>query len=294
MIVVTTPTGDIGHQVVENLLHGNESIRVIARKPSQLSAAVRERVEIVEGSHGDPTIIDEALAGADSLFWLPPPYPQAPSLEAAYSDFARPACAAIQKHGVKRVVSVSALGRGTELVANAGFVTATIAMDELIASTGTNLRALAMPSFMENVLRQTDSIKNQGLLFSSIDPDRKAPTCATRDIAATAAKFLLDHSWTGQESAAVLGPEDLSFNEMAQIISEVLGKPVRCQYVPAEASKDRLREMGMSDAYAQGYIDMMVAKNHGLDNAEPRTPESSTPTSFRQWCEEVLKPAIQG
>jgi hypothetical protein len=38
--------------------------------------------------------------------------------------------------------------------------------------------------------------------------------------------------------------------------------------------------------------DMMEAKNNGLDNAEPRTPESTTPTSFRQWCEEVLKPAV--
>jgi len=28
----------------------------------------------------------------------------------------------------------------------------------------------------------------------------------------------------------------------------------------------------------------------GLDTAEPRTPASTTPTSFRQWCEEVLKP----
>jgi hypothetical protein len=37
---------------------------------------------------------------------------------------------------------------------------------------------------------------------------------------------------------------------------------------------------------------MMIAKDRGLDNAEPRTPESTTPTSFRQWCVEVLKPAV--
>jgi hypothetical protein len=38
--------------------------------------------------------------------------------------------------------------------------------------------------------------------------------------------------------------------------------------------------------------DMMAAKNECLDNAAPRTPQSTTPTSFRQWCEEVLKPAV--
>jgi len=39
---------------------------------------------------------------------------------------------------------------------------------------------------------------------------------------------------------------------------------------------------------------MMMAKNEGLDNAEPRTAQSTTPTSFRQWCQEVLKPAVLG
>ena len=48
----------------------------------------------------------------------------------------------------------------------------------------------------------------------------------------------------------------------------------------------------MSDAMANGMVEMMVAKDQGLDNAEPRTPASTTPTSFRQWCEEVLRPAV--
>ena len=39
-------------------------------------------------------------------------------------------------------------------------------------------------------------------------------------------------------------------------------------------------------------LDTMTAKNEGLDNAERRTPQSTTPSSFRQWCEEILKPAV--
>jgi uncharacterized protein YbjT (DUF2867 family) len=90
----------------------------------------------------------------------------------------------------------------------------------------------------------------------------------------------------------VLGPEDLSQNDMARIMSEVLGKPIRFQQIPAEAFKGRLTGFGMSEAMAQGMADMMTAKNEGIDNAEPWTPQSTTPTSFRQWCEEVLKPAV--
>ena len=180
------------------------------------------------------------------------------------------------------------------MAGNAGLVTASLAMDDLIAGTGVGYRALLMPSFMDNILRQIVPIKSQGMFFSPTSGDRKFPTCATRDIAAVAASLLLDHTWSGPGGAAVLGPEDLSFNDMALVMSEVLGKPVRFQQIPIEAFRAGLIERGMSDAFAQGMVDMYVAKNAGLDNAEPRTPGNTTPTSFRQWCEEVLKPAVLG
>jgi uncharacterized protein YbjT (DUF2867 family) len=290
MIVITTPTGTIGQQVLENVLQSGETIRVIVRDPVRLPSQIRNRVEVVQGSHGDIDVVTEAFKGADSVFWLVPPDPRADSVMAAYLDFTRPACDAFRSQGVKQVVVITALGRGWPK--NAGLVTASLAMDDLIASTGVSLRALTMPSFMDNILRQVESIRNQGVFFSPISGDRKLPTCATRDIAAVAAKFLLDHSWKGQASVPVLGPEDLSFNDMAKIMSEVLGKPVRFQQIPFEAFKARLTERGMSEAMAQATVDMFVAKNEGLDNAEPRTPQGTTPTSFRQWCEEVLKTAV--
>jgi len=290
MIVITTPTGQIGHQVLERVLEANEPVRVIARDPSRLSPEALERGEVIEGSHGDPEVVDRAFAGADSVFFLAPPNRTAPTLDAVYTDFARPAAEAIVRYGVKRVVDVSALGRG--VTDHAGLVSESLAMDDLFASTGAGFRALLMPSFMDNVLRQADPIKRQGMFFSTVSPDRKLPTCATRDIAAVAAGLLLDHSWSDQDTVAVLGPEDLSHNEMAEIMSDVLDKPVRYAQVPLDAFRQQLVDLGTSDAMAEGMIEMMVAKDQGLDNAEPRTPQSTTPTSFRQWCVEVLRPAV--
>jgi uncharacterized protein YbjT (DUF2867 family) len=292
MIIITAPTGLIGHQVLGNVLSSGEPVRVIARDPSRLPAQARGRVEVVQGSHGDIDVVDQAFAGADAVFWLVPPDPHANSAEAAYVDFTRPACDAFKRHGVQRVVGISALGRGTVAARHAGLATASLAMDDLIAGTGVSYRALTMPSFMDNLLRQVPAIKDRGLFVTPVSGDRKLPSCATRDIAAAAARLLLDGSWSGTGHIAVLGPEDLSYNDMAQIMSEVLSQPVRYQQIPAQALKDRLTGAGMSDAMAQATADMMIAKDQGLDNAEPRTPESTTPTSFRQWCEEVLKPAV--
>jgi len=292
MIIITTPTGSIGRQVLEHILDRGEPIRIIARDASRIPTHVRTRVEVVEGSHGDPDVVNTAFTGADAVFWVVPPAPRAESLAAAYLDFTRPACAAIRSRGVRRVVGVSALGRG--FPRNAGLVSVCLAMDDLISSTGVSFRALTMPSFMDNILRQTESIRERGIFFAPLAGDRKLPTCATRDIAAVAARLLLDSSWSGQDSVPVLGPEDLSFNDMARIMSEVLGKHVRFQQIPADVYKARLVDRGMSEAMARGMVDMMDAKNNGLDNAEPRTPQATTPTTFRQWCEEILKPEVLG
>ena len=290
MIVITTPTGQIGRQILDNVLDSGAPIRVIARDPSRLSPQARGRVEVVQGSTDDINVVAEAFAGADCVFWLVPPNPHAESIQGHVLDFVRPVCEAINSQGVKRVIGVSSLGRG--IAKNAGQISAIFAMDDLIESTGVSYRSLCMPGFMDNMLWQVEPIKSQGMFFSPISGDRKVPTCATRDIAVAAAKLLLDDSWSGQDSVPILGPEDLSHNDMAQIMSEVLERPVRFQQIPGEAYKATLMQRGMTEAWAQGLIDMAAAVDQGIYNAEPRTPQSTTPTSFRQWCEKVLKPAV--
>src|ERR1700722_1228269 len=292
MIVVTAPAGNIGSQVVENLLNSGEHLRLIARDRAAIPVNTRRRVDVIEGSHGDPAVVNQAFDGADAVFWLTPPDPRAESVEAAYVGFARPGAEAFRRHGGKRGVGVSALRRRTPWAGCAGYATASLATDDLIADSGVAYRALTNPSFMDNIARQAGAIRNQGMFFSPIGGDRKLPTVATRDIAAAAARLLLDDSWTGTGEVPLLGPEDLSFNDMAGIISEVLGQQVRFHQITFDAYKDQFVRFGMSDAMAQGMTDMAWAKNEGLDNAVQRTPGNSTPTSFRQWCETVFRPAF--
>lgn len=291
MIVITTPTGQIGHQLLNNILDSGKPIRVIARDPSRLDPKVRDRVEIVQGSHEDIDVVTKAFAGADCVFWLVPPKLQVENAKDYYLDFTRPACEAIASQGVKRVVGITSLGR--EVAQNIGLVGAAYAMDDLIESTDVNYRAVQMPAFMDDILNfNIGSIISQGAFFGSQSGDRKTPSCATRDIAAVAAKLLLDDAWSGQSSAPVLGPEDISFNDMAQTLSEVLERPVQYHQISREAHKAALMQHGMGESYAQGVVDNQAQADQGIYNADPRTPESSTPTSFRQWCVDTLKPAV--
>ncbi len=292
MIVITTPTGGIGRQVLDRVLDSGQAVRVIARDPSRLAARVRARAEVVQGSHGDAEAITKALAGADRLFWLvpPPPFSYPGSAEQYYLDFTRPACEAIRGLGAG-VVSVSTLGHGYQ--GKAGMLSAALAMDKLIEGTSAAYRALALPFFMENLLRQAQAVKEQGMFSMANAADRPLPAVATRDVAAAAAALLLDGSWSGQASVPVAGPDSLTPGGMAEVISGTLGRTVRYRQVPVADRQAALLQRGASEAMAQDMADMVEAQDNGIYDAEPRDPDSAAPTSFRQWCQDTLKPAVQ-
>jgi uncharacterized protein YbjT (DUF2867 family) len=295
MIVITAPTGNIGHQVLDHVLATDRPVRVIVRNPARLPSRVRDRVEVVPGSHGDPAVVDRAFAGAEAVFWLVPVDPAADSMEQAFAGFTGPAAAALRRHGVPRVVDVSALGRGTPYAERAGYVTGSLAMDDLLADTGVALRTLAAAGFLDNVLRQVGSIAGQGTLYDVVPPQRALPMVATRDIAAVAARLLLDDGWTGRQDVPLLGPENLSYADLAATAGDVLGRPVRYEQITTAALADQMLRYGRSAAMAQGLVEMMTAKVDGLDDAVVRTPRhvADTPTTFRQWCEDTLAPAVR-
>ncbi|MER5887505.1 NAD(P)H-binding protein [Streptomyces sp. NPDC001941] len=299
MIVITAPTGNIGRQLLPLLLdatpaHG-EQLRVVVRDPARLPADVRGRVEVVTGSHGDAATVGRAFAGADAVFWLVPP-DASTTPEEAYSGFTRPAARAFAEHGVGRVVGVSALGRGTPQAARAGLVTASLAMDDLIAGSGVAYRALANPSFFENLLEEAGSIREDGVFTDTAAADHRAPMVAVADIAATAAGLLLDRSWTGVDSVPVLGPQDLSPDDLARIMSEELGRPVRYRRQPLDELRSTMLGFGLDAAFVEAMVDMKRAKDESLDTGATRPPHTGpTPaTTFARWCAETLKPAVLG
>ncbi|MFJ9153458.1 NAD(P)H-binding protein [Streptomyces sp. NPDC102270] len=289
MIVITAPTGQIGSKLVATLLQQNEPVRLIVRDPGKLPAEVRERAEVVVGSHRDRDVLDRALDGADSLFWLMPAAPTASSPYEAYVTASIPGADAVVRHAVPRVVIVSALGRGSQIYA--GHISASHAMEDLFRSTGAHVRALALPTFMDNVLRQVGTIRN-GVISGTLPADFRMPWIATKDIAALVARYLLDHTWTGLDPVEVLGGEDLSYQDIAEILTDVLSTPIRYELADRAALKQFLTGRGVSEAMAQSMMDMDLAGERGINNAMPRTAGNTTPTTFREFAAETVKPAL--
>lgn len=291
MIVVTGPTGNIGAKVLARLAQGTEKLRVIMRNLDKIPAPLRARVEIVAGDYTDPVVVSKAFEGARAVFWLMLGDPRAPDAQAAFVDATRPAAAAMRAQGVAQVVTVSALGRGWP--GAGGYATASQRMDDLIAQTGVSLRALVCPSLMENVLRQVEGIGARGVYFGVAPQGQREPLCACADVANVAADLLADPDWRGTAEVPLLGAEDISGDEMAAAMTDVLGRTVVYREMAIDDLRAGMMSRGVSSGMAQAMAEMMAAKIAGMDRAVPRDAVNTTPTRFRDWCATVLKPALR-
>lgn len=52
-------------------------------------------------------------------------------------------------------------------------------------------------------------------------------------------------------------------------------------------------QLGCSSAYTQGLLDMFTEAGAGIYDAEPRTLETTTPTTLQQWAKGALAPLIK-
>ena len=51
-------------------------------------------------------------------------------------------------------------------------------------------------------------------------------------------------------------------------------------------------QRGASDGWARGMAAMVTAQNDGAYETEPNSAPPASRTSFRDWCREVLAPAV--
>jgi uncharacterized protein YbjT (DUF2867 family) len=289
-IVINTPTSNIGRALAARLLNAGERITVLSRDKKKVDELFRRGARVVEGSFEEPALLAEALEGAEALFWLTPP-PARSDYYAWAIKCAKQAAAAAKKAGVRRAVVISSAGAHTG--PGTGAVGPAREMENDFEAALPAVVSLRPGIFMENFLLSTDMIAKAGQIFTPLPAGKRWPLVATADIAAKAACWLLDRGWSGHHRVGVHGPTDLSTDEAAAIISSALGEPVKCVETTIDQARGALTGMGMPDFIVEIIIEMYVAFREGrLDQAEPRTPDTTTPTTLAEFARTTLVPAI--
>jgi len=289
-IVINTPTSNIGRALAARLLDAGERITILSRDKKKVGELARHGARVVEGSFEEPALLAEALEGAEALFWLTPP-PARPDYYAWATKCAKQAATTAKKAGVRRAVVLSSMGAHTG--PGTGAVGPAREMENDFEAELPAVVSLRPGIFMENFLLSAGMIAKAGQIFVPIQPGKKWPLVATADIAAKAACWLLDRSWTGHYRVGVHGPQDLSTDEAAAIISSAVGKPVQCINATLDQARGALTGMGMPGFVVDLIIEQYVAFRDGrLEPAEPRTPDTTTPTTLAEFARTTLVPAI--
>lgn len=289
-ITVNTPSGNIGRALTQALLDARAQVTIISRSPDKVADLVGRGARLVKGEIDDERALDEAFAGADAVFWLNPPAVRPDLIEWSEAT-GRKAAAAARRHGVSRAVVLSSLG--AQAGHGTGPVSPLLAIEKAFEAAVPNTVALRPGFFMENVLRNLGTLASEGAMYAPVPANVPVAHVATRDIAAMAAQELLDGKWTGHHVRGVHGPADISQDQVAAILTKVLGRPVKYVQVTVDQARQGMLGAGFPEFAANLFAEMYTAILSGhMSQAEPRTAETTTPTAFEQFAREVVAPAV--
>lgn len=289
-IVVTTPTGHIGSKLTNILLNRGAEVTLIARHPDKVTNFKSRGARIVAGEHDDPKVLEQALEGADALFWLTPPNETSHDPIGDAKRFAEAGAQVIAKRPELHVVQLSS--GGAHLASGTGPIVGLHYTEERFRAVGKNVVSLRANLFMENILSSIPTIQADGSIYSMVPGSITAPQVATQDIAQAAADQLLSPR-NGHHIVDVVGPRDISFDQVAAILSNTVGKTVKVVTIPPPALKQGLIQAGISPEMADLFVEMENALENGLSHQFHGEQKIIGKVTYEQFAKDVFLPAYR-
>ncbi|GAB3618049.1 NAD(P)H-binding protein [Okibacterium endophyticum] len=287
-IVVTTPTGHVGSRVSRLLVQAGTRPVLLVRDAARLDDAVRERSEVIEVDLGDADGVTRATRGADALFWVDPPTFDDDPIE-GYTRMGASAANAVRENRIPRVVFQSS--GGAEARDGFGEIDGLARTEEMLDATGASVTHLRCGYFFTNLLMDLDGLR-QGRITTTLPLDYRMPWVDPRDIGDIAAVRLLSTDWNGRVVQGVHGPADLSFTDVAGIISTATGRTVSAVPVSDDDVAAQLRLLGMTEAQVDGVVGMSRGLREGYTPENPRDVLTTTPTPLAAWAHAELAPLL--
>jgi len=271
-VLVTGGTGTNGRRVANFLRAHDVDVRTASR-----NAAADGHAHMLF-DWNDPTTFPTAVDGVDQAFLVVPLSEPAPAV-ADFLDVAVPA-------GLRRVVLLSS-SAVTDAPSGLG------ALPPLVRNSVAEVAVLRPSWFMENFVGNhpiADGIRERGQIISAtgrgrvafVDPD---------DTAAVAGTLLMGDPIPDGE-LILTGPEALSYDKVASIITEVGGKPVSHTSVTVKELTTAISASGVPIEYARVLAEMDERISAGSEDRTTTTVQDITgraPRGFGDFLDAVYR-----
>jgi uncharacterized protein YbjT (DUF2867 family) len=254
LLAVTGATGAVGGRVARSLAEHGADVRLVVRDPRR---APELGAEVRQAEYGDGDALRDALAGAHTLFFV------SASEDADRVRLHTSVVDAAVAAGVERVVYLSFLNAAEDSTFT--FARDHWATEQLIRHSGvrhTFLRDATYADFVPGLVGADRVIRGPAGngAFTPVAQD---------DVAAVASVVLLSDRYDG-DTLDLTGPERLTMTDVAALLTEVTGKPVRYEEETLEEAYASRASYGAPQFEVDGWVSTYTAIAAGeLDVLSP-------------------------
>ncbi|ATY31124.1 SDR family oxidoreductase [Sphingomonas psychrotolerans] len=217
-ILVTGATGNVGRNVVEQLVERGADVRALVRDPSKASFAAD--VEVVQGDLLDIDSLRSAMSGVSTLFLLNGVVADEYTQALIALNVARDA-------GIERIVYLSVIH--SDIYVNVPHFAGKFGVERMIEQMGLSATILRPAYYMDNEITIKDVVTGYGIYPMPIG-DKGLAMIDARDVGEIAAIELIrrEQSATPLPTNRInlVGPDTLTGADAAAIWSDVLGRTI--------------------------------------------------------------------
>jgi len=238
LVLVTGASGKTGRAIIRALTCRGETVRALVHRPKQATALQELGAqEVVVSDLRDLTTMMSAARGVQAIYHI------CPNVHPDEVAVGENVITAAQAAGVERLVYHSVLHPQTEAMPHHW---RKLRVEEKLFKSGRAYTILQPAAYMQNVLAYWKQIVEQGVYPVPYSVSARLSMVDLDDVAEAAAIVLTEPGHIGA-TYELTGPESLSQAEVAAILSQQLGRPVRAQTVPLDEWERKARDSGMSD-----------------------------------------------
>lgn len=275
-ILVTGATGTIGKALVKALQNQGASFIAGVTSEQRGIDVFSPDVPTVVLNFENPATFATATQGISKVFLLGPPLRT--DLDALLIPFVKH----LTLSGIRRVVYVSALG--LDDVKELPFHTRVV---EALKAHNTDYTILLPTFFAQNFKNyEWENITERSITFVPAG-NEKVAFVDVEDIALVAAKVLTEEGHVGK-TYTITGPELLSYSDAAELLTEVIGKPIHYPNPSPQVYSQALKDAGAPDFISSYMIPVYSLIAEGKVNVLSEDVERLTgkkPTSLKSVLE---------
>ncbi|MCG6499974.1 SDR family oxidoreductase [Kitasatospora sp. A2-31] len=288
MIIVTGATGKLGRRTVEHLLEHvpADRVGVSVRDPRKAQDLADRGVRVRQGSFDDPDSLGHAFEGAEQLLLV--------SLDRTGEECVsghRAAIDAAVKAGVGRILYTSQMGAAHDSRFQACRDHAQT--EDLLRATGLPWTALRNGFYAASALQFLEPARRTGDI--ALPADGPVAWTGHDDLAEATAAIILGEGRFDGPTPPLTGPAALDFDAVADIASQITGRPFTRTVVPEDAFREQVLAHGAPAPIADLMLSIFAAARDGefaavdptLAGLIGREPAAFRTQLERAWAEET-------